>query len=221
MNFYLYTLAMSSDDNFVYIHNKRSIFFSSEREALEQSEDHDTDNDTNLVIDTWKIELNKDQALDLAEMRYDDVEEGESWDDVLKQAKEFIIENHRKRNINLVEYLDVKNKFNLIENRQVLGGNEQLSGKNSLPSNQNKFFLRNEINRQLGSIYVPRVHQEIQTPEGYANIEHRIAEMCLRNRMTPREVIPQLESEFSEAENLEDDNSDQIPGLDMFEEIDE
>ncbi len=59
--------------------------------------------------------------------------------------------------------------------------------------------LRNEILEQLSKVTssnAPKVFNMLQTESGYRNIEQRIINLVIRDRITPSACIPQIENEL-------------------------
>lgn len=59
--------------------------------------------------------------------------------------------------------------------------------------------LRNEIFRQLSRVTpsnAPKVYKMLQSESGYRNIEQRIINLVVRERITPSACIPQIENEL-------------------------
>lgn len=59
--------------------------------------------------------------------------------------------------------------------------------------------LRQEIYEQLKTVTpanAPKVHELIQSESGYRNVEQRIINLVIRDRITPSACIPQIENEL-------------------------
>jgi hypothetical protein len=60
-------------------------------------------------------------------------------------------------------------------------------------------LLRQEIYEQLLKVNMnntPKVHKLIQNESGYQNVEQRIINLVIRDRITPSASIPQIENEL-------------------------
>lgn len=59
--------------------------------------------------------------------------------------------------------------------------------------------LRQEIFQQLSKVTpgnAPKVHQLLQSKSGYSNLEQRIIQMVIRDKLTPSACVPQIENEL-------------------------
>lgn len=68
------------------------------------------------------------------------------------------------------------------------------------PQQENMNKIRLAVQQALSGISkaaMPTVLDRIQTPEGYAEIEALCIKWCCRDRLTPRQVLPEIESELS------------------------
>lgn len=336
MHFHLYTLTLSTENHVEPIYNFEGggQYFPSEEAVISEANAYEPDTPEDepvLIMRKLKIELTEDQALDLADLEWEDMEEeGKTWEDVLEEAKDNVVTNYGRRDIDIAEYLNVDeldleveelvvreiqrvnadSDFIMRKVMDLLGHklgynssarkyqdafvseNGRLSSNPSGPNGQDRrrvtiriadhthnprnghndlnvvisnhdatedhfdtatthlryntedieegeeddfveeivedilsYFkdddmngldgredainkLRSDINRQLGQVSCPCIMKAVQTPEGYADVESRVAEMCIRYRIAPSAVLPQLESEFAEAEALDDDAVD-------------
>ncbi len=76
--------------------------------------------------------------------------------------------------------------------------NHQLTGI-SKDNNSIEQQLRHEIFEQLSNVTVsnaPKVFRLIQSESGYRNVEQRIINLVIRDRITPSACIPQIENEL-------------------------
>ncbi|MFP4060054.1 MAG: hypothetical protein ACLFUC_06185 [Bacteroidales bacterium] len=76
--------------------------------------------------------------------------------------------------------------------------NHLLSGISKVDTSMEQ-QLRQEIFEQLSKVNAsnaPNVFKLIQTESGYRNVEHRIINLVIRDRITPSACIPQIENEL-------------------------